>query len=103
MLLNKLFNGEDLDEDEREDAKQAWRMLYRHEVELVYRSDRRVGIIKKVLRYALERIGAYEIDYVCVVLDWMDGLIWKVLEDEVEESTVCVDCEDDCENGEESG
>lgn len=104
MYLNRLLDDEELTEEEKDEAVEAWGVLYKSEVVIKNRSERRVGIVKKVLTYALKRLGAYEIDFMCVVIEWMDGIIWKCLEcdedGEVQESEVWVDCEDDCEDGE---
>ena len=51
--------------------------------------------------YAAKRLGVYEVDWICVIVEFMDGIVWKVFEDgdEGEEGGVWEDCEDGEEDG----
>ena len=55
-----------------------------------------------MLKYAAKRLGVYEVDWICVIVEFMDGIVWKVFEDgnESEEGGVWEDCEDGEEDGE---
>lgn len=107
-LLNRWLSGEELDEEEREVVREAWRVLFRSEEGMEYKSVRRVSILSDVVRYAVKRLGAYEVDWLVLIVEFMDGIVWKCFEDsdehgEVQESEIWMDGEECDEDGEEVG
>ena len=100
-LINRWLSGDELDVEEREAIVYAWRVLYDAKSGCECKSERRCGILSDVLKYAAKRLGVYEVDWICVIVEFMDGIVWKVFEDgdEGEEGAVWEDCEDGEEDG----
>jgi hypothetical protein len=100
-LINRWLSGEELDVEEKEAIVEAWKVLYEAESGCECKSERRCGILSDVLKYAANRLGVYEVDWICVIVEFMDGIVWKVFEDgnEGEESGIWEDCEDGEEDG----
>lgn len=101
-LINRWLSGDELDVEEKEAIVEAWKVLYEASGECECKSERRCGILSDVLRYAAKRLGVYEVDWICVIVEFMDGIVWKVFEDgdEGEEGGVWEDGEDCEEDGE---
>ena len=100
-LVNRWLCGEELDVEEKEAVVEAWKVLYKASGGCECKSERRCGILSDVLRYAAKRLGVYEVDWICVIVEFMDGIVWKVFEDgnEGEEGGVWEDGEDCEEDG----
>ena len=74
--VNRLLD-DDLDEDGKRLIYEVWSKLYDSDVVVRQRSARRVGILREVVEYAVGRLGAYQVDWDILMVEFVDDLFYR--------------------------